>query len=403
MTYNILSRAVTNAPLVTTMFRLNNDPNSTDDCMYLVNKVTGEFWRVTNADKSTLAEDNIAANHIAEKPFSSPELIPTIPTSGRNYWGLNMTYPIAMFWCAPGVVRYVVDKNFYSHMGEIYEKLDGDHSFKDQALVPPSGYSMRCRKDIRKEFTAVFEKTMFKHGFSRRQKWFYRLTAGKMIQVVTYRKDHAAFFIVYRNIPLCDSYEVILEDEGPKMGELFEAGENVLQWILNEDDNSKVLKDALEACETILLPFLDRVSDYKSFYDYALVRATVEQTKLNFESMYQDYQTHSPQTRGFTEVCLALGDCEEAQIQLNKIIMFQQIDVTLPRPQWTGKYYSEIIYDNLYNNLQILNAYKCGNNDFAAERIRSNEAKTMLSFKNNIVGKCPRKKPILPFDSDERG
>ena len=357
-------------------------PDGTVHTVHFVDAKTGEIWLlVENSYPREQAFENVKA--LTSGRFIDTELIDLTPKIGMPRQSFfcgtstedNEAFTIAN--CAPGVLKYLslpITDDFHSTMAKIEKSLDhrnyitAERRAEEERLKSLQGLT---RGNLKKEFPEIFESEMERHGFSRRQAVFFRITVGKMVQMISYTKFFDDYTLQYMNLPLCNGTQFSLDFDGQRLSEV------VLCWKIT-DDNTETLKDALEACKLIILPKLDKISDYRSYY---------EESKNNYKisALCNKYDKARPNplfreivSPAFYNISMQLGDFETPQAALENMFKFYEIDPNTDPSSWR---------DNARKLYELIEAHKRGDDDYIKNSIEADEAHSLESFKNNIIGK----------------
>ena len=223
--------------------------------------------------------------------------------------------------------------------------------------------------NIENEFAEIFDSEMKAHGFSRTQAVFHRITPGKMVQLVSYIKYCDSYTVQYMNRPLCGGFEFSLDFDEQRLSEGILCGEIT-------DDNTETLKDALEACKLIILPKLDKISDYKNYYE-----ETKHFYKIQVICSRLDVCCPNPLFTGivspaFYNISMQLGDFEMPQTALENMFKYYEIDPDTDPSSWRG---------NVRKLYELIEAHKHGDDDYIKNSIEADEARSLESYKQTFA------------------
>lgn len=172
-------------------------------------------------------------------------------------------------------------------------------------------------KNLNNLFISQFEPVLSLKKFRRKGNIFHRLNKDQIIQLFSIKKFRDTFTMQYAIIPICTGIEIDLQMDENRIGDLV-GNESLFEWdAINNVENN--LFDARRQCEKYLFSWFDYVKDYKTYYEFVLNR---HRKFLN--SLSKEYKSENaellkmPKETGFYEVCLCLGEYENAITVLNE-------------------------------------------------------------------------------------
>ena len=376
-------------------------PNGDIKVVDLADARTGEIWAVIeNSCSCRQTCEDIKA--LTNGCFLNTELKDLIPKVGfprySFYHGSIEDHELYTFAnSAPGVIKYAVAP-WSGDCIEGYPKVTPLIDVKSyntpefrascEADMNYMNYASRKHVNFRKEFIDIFESELIKQGFTRRQAVFYRLTVGKMVQIISYVKySGGEYSLQFRNAPLCAGFEYLLFMDDKRLDDYMRKrfygffdkrfDEFVLCWTIAKD-NTEALKDALEACKLIILPELDKISDYRSYYEESKHRHKISCLKNKYDPNYSSFGLESITSPAFYNVSMQLGDFEMPQAALENMFKSYEIDPNTDPSSWI---------DDVRKLYELIEAHKRGDDDYIKNSIEADEAHSLESFKNNIIGK----------------
>lgn len=178
---------------------------------------------------------------------------------------------------------------------------------------------------LNEQFISIFEPVLALRGFKRKRNIFHRLINEKIIQLFSIRKfSGASFTMQYSIIPVCSGVEIELPLDENRIGDLI-GNEALWEWDIDENIEQNLL-EALNICQKYLFKCFDYVENYETYYDFEF-----RMHKQFLDRHNEEYKLDNakllrvPHAIGFYEVCLYLGDYQNAIISLEQTL-FQKED-----------------------------------------------------------------------------
>lgn len=112
-------------------------------------------------------------------------------------------------------------------------------------------------------FVSLYEPVMTQHAFRRNGCLFHRLVNNEIVQLLTCNVSPYTFSVRFDLFPLCTGGALPAGDDLLRLELL--AQEDFPNWDVPDGDPRAIVADSLRMVQNVLLPYFERIVDYKSY------------------------------------------------------------------------------------------------------------------------------------------